>query len=39
VLRVVGTWDRADQRYHVYVTSLSAETFGVDEIAVFYSRR
>jgi hypothetical protein len=39
VLRVVGTWDRADQRYHVYVTSLPAEAFSVDEIAVLYSRR
>ncbi len=38
-LRVVGRYNAQTDKYHTYVTTLSAEAFSVEEIAVLYSLR
>jgi hypothetical protein len=39
VLRVVGIWDEDAQKYHGYLTTLSADDFSVEELATLYSLR
>lgn len=39
VLRVVGRWNDDTQKYHCYVTSVSAEVLGVEEVATTYCLR
>lgn len=38
-LRVVGRYNAKTGKYHTYVTTLSAEAFSVEELAVLYSLR
>lgn len=37
--RVVGLWNDGEERYHLYITNLSAETFDAAEIAQLYRLR
>lgn len=37
--RVVGLWNEAEERYHLYITNLSAEAFDASDIGLLYRAR